>query len=137
MHILAKVLISLIAALHLYIAWFEIFAWTTRGPVVFPTFPADLFEPTITLAANQGIYNAFLAAGLIWSLFSRDARWHANVATCFLLFVLSLACSGPSRSALASLLCNRFPRSSPLSRFGWDSGALRRTFRVACPPRSP
>jgi len=87
MHIRAKVLISLIAALHLYIAWFEIFAWTTRGPVVSSTFPADLFEPTITLAANQGIYNAFLAAGLIWSLFIRDARWHANVATCFLLFV--------------------------------------------------
>ncbi|MDB4053574.1 DUF1304 domain-containing protein [Octadecabacter sp.] len=87
MHILAKVLISLIAALHLYIAWFEIFAWTTREPVVFFTFPADLFERLITLAANQGIYNAFLAAGLIWSLFIRDARWHTNVATCFLFFV--------------------------------------------------
>jgi putative membrane protein len=59
MHILAKVLISLIAALHLYIAWFEIFAWTTRGPVVFSTFPADLFEPTITLAANQGSLTHF------------------------------------------------------------------------------
>lgn len=88
MRSLAKVLIALIAVLHAYIAWFEIFAWTTRGPVVFSTFPADLFEPTIALAANQGLYNAFLAAGLIWSLFIRDARWHANVATCFLLFVL-------------------------------------------------
>ncbi|MCF2871971.1 DUF1304 domain-containing protein [Octadecabacter sp. G9-8] len=88
MRILAKALIALIAALHLYIAWFEIFAWTTRGPVVFSSFPTDLFEPTIALAANQGIYNAFLAAGLIWSLLIRDARWHANVATCFLLFVL-------------------------------------------------
>lgn len=87
MRILAKSLIALIAALHFYIAWFEIFAWTTRGPEIFTTFPADLFEPTVTLAANQGIYNAFLAAGLSWALLIRDPRWWANVATCFLVFV--------------------------------------------------
>ena len=39
------------------------------------------------MAANQGIYNAFLAAGLFWSLVIRDRRWQLNVATCFLLFV--------------------------------------------------
>lgn len=83
----AAVVIALIAALHLYIAWFEIFAWTTRGPVVFSTLPADLFEPTIVLAANQGLYNGFLAAGLIWSLFIRDHAWRINVGACFLLFV--------------------------------------------------
>lgn len=83
----AAIVIALIAALHLYIAWFEIFAWTTRGPVVFSNFPPELFEPTIALAANQGIYNAFLAAGLIWSLLIRDATWRINVGICFLLFV--------------------------------------------------
>lgn len=83
----AAVVIALIAVLHLYIAWFEIFAWTTRGPVVFSSFPPELFEPTIALAANQGIYNAFLAAGLIWSLVIRDPRWRINVGACFLLFV--------------------------------------------------
>lgn len=83
----AAMVIALIAALHLYIAWFEIFAWTTRGPVVFSSFPADLFEPTIALAANQGLYNGFLAAGLIWSLLIRDSNWRINVGACFLLFV--------------------------------------------------
>ncbi|MEM8919413.1 MAG: DUF1304 domain-containing protein [Pseudomonadota bacterium] len=84
---LAAIVVGLIAILHLYIAWFEIFAWTTRGPAVFSSFPVDLFEPTKAMAANQGIYNSFLAAGLIWSLFIRDALWRRNVATCFLLFV--------------------------------------------------
>ena len=64
MSLAAKVVIGLIAVLHFYIAWFEIFAWTSRGPIVFSRFPKDLFEPTKVLAANQGIYNAFLAAGL-------------------------------------------------------------------------
>ena len=80
--------IAITAILHVYIAWFEIFAWTTRGPVVFDTFPADMFEPTIQLAANQGIYNAFLAVGLIWSLFIQDRIWQRRIASCFLGFVI-------------------------------------------------
>ncbi len=91
---LAAIVIGLIAILHLYIAWFEIFAWTTRGPVVFSSFPVDLFEPTKAMAANQGIYNSFLAAGLIWSLFIKDTFWRRNVATCFLLFVAAAGIFG-------------------------------------------
>lgn len=83
----ALILVALIAALHFYIAWFEIFAWTTRGPVVFDTFPADLFAQTTQLAANQGIYNAFLAVGLVWALFIKDPKWQFNIALCFLSFV--------------------------------------------------
>jgi len=83
----AKIVIGLVAILHFYIAWFEIFAWTSRGPIVFSNFPKDLFEPTKVLAANQGIYNSFLAAGLTWSLFIKESIWHHRVATCFLLMV--------------------------------------------------
>ncbi len=91
---LAKVLIGLIAALHIYIAWFEIFAWEVRGPRVFPTFPAELFSQTTAMAANQGLYNGFLAAGLIWSLLIKDAKWQANVAFCFLAFVATAGLFG-------------------------------------------
>lgn len=80
-------LVALIALLHFYIAWFEIFAWTTRGPEVFTDFPPDLFAQTIDMAANQGIYNAFLAVGLVWALLIRDPKWQVNVAICFLVFV--------------------------------------------------
>ncbi len=81
-------LVAVIAVLHLYIAWFEIFAWTSRGPAVFDTFPPELFSQTIQMAANQGVYNAFLAAGLIWALTISDRVWQHRVAACFLLFVL-------------------------------------------------
>lgn len=84
---IALALIALIALLHFYIAWFEMFAWTSRGPSVFEAFPPELFEQTVQMAANQGIYNAFLAIGLTWSLLIKDAKWQMNVATCFLGFV--------------------------------------------------
>ncbi len=87
MRVVANTLIGLIAVLHLYIAWFEIFAWVERGPVVFSAFPTELFPQTTAMAANQGLYNAFLAAGLIWSLLIRDRKWRANIAYCFLIFV--------------------------------------------------
>lgn len=88
MSIISKALVLLIAVFHLYIMWFEMFAWTSRGPRIFKQFPKDLFEPTKTLAANQGLYNGFLAAGLLWSLFITDMVWQKNVAQCFLLFVM-------------------------------------------------
>ncbi len=88
MLLFARLLIALIAALHAYIAYFEMFAWETTGPRVFSTFPPDLFAQTTSLAANQGIYNAFLAAGLVWALTIGDGRWQRNIATCFLLFVM-------------------------------------------------
>ncbi len=87
MKFLSRGLIALIAVFHLYIAWFEIFAWTEVGPDVFSTFDADLFPETVELAANQGVYNLFLAAGLVWSLFISDPQWRYRVAICFLGFV--------------------------------------------------
>ncbi len=60
------------------------FAWTTKGKKTFKSFPADLFEKTKSMAANQGLYNGFLAAGLIWSLLIDDEMWSINVAYFFL-----------------------------------------------------
>jgi len=79
-----KVLVGLIALLHLYFLWFEMFAWTTRGRKVFRNFPAELFEPTKPLAANQGLYNGFLAAGLVWTFFIQDSVWADYIALFFL-----------------------------------------------------
>ena len=79
-----SILIVLIALMHLYFLWLEMFAWTTRAKKVFRSFPKDLFEPTKTLAANQGLYNGFLAAGLLWSLFISDPVWSLNIALFFL-----------------------------------------------------
>mgnify|MGYP003893107313 CR=1 FL=1 len=48
----------------------------------------EQFEKTKVMAANQGLYNGFLAAGLIWSLLISDAEWSKNVALFFLACVL-------------------------------------------------
>jgi putative membrane protein len=84
MYILSQVLIGFVAALHLFILWFEMFAWTTRGPKVFKSFPAEMFPKTKALAANQGLYNGFLTAGLVWSLCIGDPAWSSHVAVFFL-----------------------------------------------------
>jgi len=81
---LVKILIGIVAFIHCYILWFEMFAWETRGPKVFRNFPSNLFGPTKSMAANQGLYNGFLAAGLIWSFFISNPQWSDNVALFFL-----------------------------------------------------
>ena len=68
MTILANVLVGLVAALHLYFLVLEMFLWTT--PTGRRTFGLDptFAEQSKALAANQGLYNGFLAAGLVWGL---------------------------------------------------------------------
>jgi putative membrane protein len=84
MKLLSSILIALVAIEHLYILWLEMFAWTTKGRKAFKTIPKDLFEKTKVMAANQGLYNGFLAIGLIWSLLIKNEEWHFNVAVFFL-----------------------------------------------------
>ncbi len=84
MHIIPMIFIALVAAEHIYILWLEMFAWTTVGRRTFRSLPPDLFEPTKVLAANQGLYNGFLAAGLIWSLLISDPLWSRHIALFFL-----------------------------------------------------
>lgn len=87
MHIISKILIIVIALLHLYFLWLEMFAWTTAAKKVFRTIPEDLFEKTKVLAANQGLYNGFLSAGLLWSLAISEENWSRNIAVYFLCCV--------------------------------------------------
>ncbi len=87
MNTLENILVALVAIIHLYIVWLEMFVWTTRGRKVFKSFPKELFEPTKAMAANQGLYNGFLAAGLIWSFFIADPLWQMNVRLFFLACV--------------------------------------------------
>ena len=89
MKLISEFLIGLVAVEHLYILWMEMFAWETKGKQVFKgAMPSELFKPTKTLAANQGLYNGFLAAGLIWSFFIDDKTWQINVAVFFLSCVI-------------------------------------------------
>ena len=88
MLIAIKCLIILIITLHTYFLYLEMFAWKTRGPKVFKSFSKESFETTKVMAGNQGLYNGFLAAGLVWSLLIHDAVWTNNVGIFFLACVL-------------------------------------------------
>src|SRR5207247_4635516 len=64
----ANVVVALVAVLHLYFLVLEMFLWST--PFGRRTFglTADFAAASKSLAANQGLYNGFLAAGLVWGL---------------------------------------------------------------------
>jgi putative membrane protein len=66
--LIASVLVGLVALIHVYILVLEMFLWNTpKGRKVFNTTP-EFAAASKVLAANQGLYNGFLAAGLIWGL---------------------------------------------------------------------
>ncbi len=95
MELLSKFLIAVVALEHLYILYMEMFAWETIGAKVFKgSIPPELFTPTKGLAANQGLYNGFLASGLIWSFFIKDTTWQFNIALFFLICILVAALYG-------------------------------------------
>lgn len=109
MEIISKILVSFVALLHLYIMWLEMFAWTTKARKVFRSFPADLFEKTKAMAGNQGLYNGFLAAGLVWSLFIEDPNWSTNVAVFFLGCVLVAGLYGAATVQKKILIVQSLP----------------------------
>lgn len=85
MQIIAIILTAIVAIEHLYILWMEMFAWETAGKKAFgQALPHELFRPTKGLAANQGLYNGFLAAGLVWSFFIENPEWSINIRIFFL-----------------------------------------------------
>ena len=90
MLLLAQVLVALVALLHVYILVLEMFLWTKpQGLKTFRNTP-DKAEITRVLAANQGLYNGFLAAGLFRGLLT--AQW--SVVVFFLSCVIVAALYG-------------------------------------------
>jgi putative membrane protein len=84
MSTLAIVLIVIVALLHLYFLVLEMFLWTRPiGLKVFRNTP-ERAETMRVLAANQGLYNGFLAAGLLWA----SATAQRDVALFFLICVI-------------------------------------------------
>ncbi len=73
MGLVTQLLVGFVAVLHLYILVLEMFLWTSpKGRKVFGL-TEEFAEQSKVLAANQGLYNGFLAAGLIWALWQGDS----------------------------------------------------------------
>ena len=102
MPLLSSAITALVAAEHYYILWLEMFAWETKGPKVFRgAMPKEMFPKTTVMAANQGLYNGFLATGLVWSLCipKDDDDWSRHVATYFLSCVVVAGAYGAKTAA--------------------------------------
>jgi putative membrane protein len=78
MTILSNLMVGLVAILHLYFLTMEMFLWTTAGRRAFGL-TAEFAEASKGLAANQGLYNGFLAAGLIWGIFANAGGFEFKV----------------------------------------------------------
>ncbi len=98
MSIIAGVLVGIVAAIHVYILVLEMFLWTTpRARRAFGMDP-DFARATATMAANQGLYNGFLAAGLVWGLLAGGSvGFQAKV-----FFLACVAVAGVYGAATAS-----------------------------------
>ena len=85
---IANLLVALVAMLHVYFLVLEMFLW--QKPLGLKTFrntPAKAAE-TAVLAANQGLYNGFLAAGLVWGLLHSAPAFGFQIKAFFLLCVI-------------------------------------------------
>lgn len=75
----ANVLVAIVALEHLYILVLEMFLWTKPAGLRAFGLTPEFAEQTAVLAANQGLYNGFLAAGLIWGLTLKDDGFAVRV----------------------------------------------------------
>ena len=87
MSLIAKILIALVALEHVYFLVLEMFLWTAPRTRAAFGMSAEQAEQSKVLAANQGLYNGFLAAGLIWALLA-PAAYATPLALFFLGCVL-------------------------------------------------
>jgi putative membrane protein len=104
----AVALVVLVAVIHVYILTLEMFLWTSpRARKAFGT-TRELAARTRVLAANQGLYNGFLAAGLIWGLIA-DAPLQRPVLLFFLGCVMVAGVYGAATANVRILLVQTVP----------------------------
>jgi putative membrane protein len=87
MQIVSIILVTLVAFLHFYFLALEMFFW--KKPLGLRVFNQSLEDAkkSAVLAANQGLYNGFLAVGLVWGLFDGDPVFSKQIKIFFLLCV--------------------------------------------------
>lgn len=93
-HIVVVTLVALVALEHLYFLYLEMFRWTHPATRRAFGLTAEFAEQSKSLAANQGLYNGFLAAGLVWSLLHPDPLVAHQLQLFFLGCVLVAAMYG-------------------------------------------
>jgi putative membrane protein len=110
----ANILLGLVAALHVYFLVLEMFLWRQPlGRRVFRTTEAQA-DATATLAANQGLYNGFLAAGLVWAILAPPPL-RTTVATFFCACVIIAGIFGAVTVSRRILIVQALPAAIALA----------------------
>jgi putative membrane protein len=113
--LIANVLVALVAALHVFFLILEMFLWDKpQGLKVFRNTP-EKAEITKVLAANQGLYNGFLAAGLIWGLVHGNPAFAFQIKAFFLLCVIVAGAYGAATVSSRILLVQALPAAIALA----------------------
>ncbi|WP_167767462.1 DUF1304 domain-containing protein [Bradyrhizobium frederickii] len=106
---IANVLVALVAALHVFFLILEMFLWDKpQGLKVFRNTP-EKAEITKVLAANQGLYNGFLAAGLVWGLVHGNPAFAFQIKAFFLLCVIIAGAYGAATVSPRILMVQALP----------------------------
>lgn len=109
MTVISNILVLLIALLHIYILVIEIWLWDKpRGLSAFGL-SQEFATATKVLAANQGLYNGFLAAGLLWGLVHPHSVFGLQIQLFFLCCVFIAGLYGAFTSALKILFVQSVP----------------------------
>lgn len=103
MGLAAQVFVGLVAVLHLFFLVLESFLWQTPFGLKFFKTTQQQADETAVLAKNQGLYNGFLAAGLIWTFFMTDPAQMFSTRVFFLVCVVVAGVVG-AITAKASIL---------------------------------
>jgi putative membrane protein len=104
---ISNILIGLVALIHIYIVYLEMFLWDKpQGMKAFGSTP-EFAKASKVLAANQGLYNGFLAAGLIWGLWQGAAGFDVKVF--FLLCVIIAGLYGAATASRKILFIQALP----------------------------
>jgi putative membrane protein len=113
--IVANILVALVAILHLYFFVLEMFLWTK--PLGLKTFnqTQQKADDSAVLAANQGLYNGFLAAGLIWGLLQPVAGFGFQIKAFFLLCVIVAGLYGGYSVGTRIILVQALPAALALA----------------------
>jgi putative membrane protein len=114
MIVIANILVALVAALHLYFLALEMFFWTRPlGLKTFRNTPEKAADSAV-LAANQGLYNGFLAAGLIWGLLQPVPAFAFQIKIFFLLCVIVAGVYGAATVSRRILMVQAAPAAIAL-----------------------
>ena len=111
---IANALVALVAALHLYFLVLEMFLWTKpAGLKAFGLTPEKAADSAV-LAANQGLYNGFLAAGLVWGLIQGNPGFAFQIKAFFLLCVIIAGVYGAASVSRKILFVQALPAAIAL-----------------------